>query len=231
MVLDQSSLSREGFHSIKHWARVLGNGKRLAAETGANLKVVELFAVFHDSRRENEGFDPDHGLRGAEFAKSMRGVWFDLSDGEMDLLFEACLNHSKGITDGDITVQTCWDADRLDLGRVGTRPDPKYLCTAPAKTADMLNWAYSRSVKLSAAKSDIREFDDFMSVEEMLNSAVAPSQRFDPKELAEQLLQTYKTDETLQIASDRIVSAKQAGDNYTLSIWREVRSTLNKLGG
>jgi uncharacterized protein len=30
-------------------------------------------------------------------------------------------------------VQTCWDADRLDLGRVGIIPRPDRLCTEEAR--------------------------------------------------------------------------------------------------
>jgi uncharacterized protein len=33
------------------------------------------------------------------------------------------------------TIGTCWDADRLDLGRVGARPDPKYMSTEARKRA------------------------------------------------------------------------------------------------
>jgi len=31
-------------------------------------------------------------------------------------------NYSNGAVDTDPIVQTCWDADRLDLGRVGIMP-------------------------------------------------------------------------------------------------------------
>ena len=31
----------------------------------------------------------------------------------------ACTDHTKGQTAADITIQTCWDADGLDLARVG----------------------------------------------------------------------------------------------------------------
>ena len=31
------------------------------------------------------------------------------------------------------TIGTCWDADRLDLGRVGIVPQPKFMSTAFAK--------------------------------------------------------------------------------------------------
>jgi hypothetical protein len=51
-----------------------------------------------------------------------REEWFDISNSEMALLFEACAGHSEGFIDADIMVQTCWDADRLDLGRVGIEP-------------------------------------------------------------------------------------------------------------
>ena len=49
--------------------------------------------------------------------------------------------------EGDATVLTCWDADRLDLGRVGIRPDPKYLCTPAARDPEMLASAYLRSLE------------------------------------------------------------------------------------
>jgi uncharacterized protein len=147
MIVEQSILSRDGHHSLDHWVRVLTNGRKLAELTGANLKVVELFSVFHDARRFNEGYDPEHGLRGAQFAAEMQGEWFDATKHEMELLVYACENHSDGLTEADATVQTCWDADRLDLGRVGTTPKAKYLCTNAAKAPDMIEWAHGRAVK------------------------------------------------------------------------------------
>ena len=78
-----------------------------------------MFAVFHDSKRVNEGNDPDHGQRGAEFATELRGSMFDLSDHEFNLPCRACSGHTHERTHPDITLQTCWDSDRLDFGRVG----------------------------------------------------------------------------------------------------------------
>jgi uncharacterized protein len=43
-------------------------------------------------------------------------------------------------------VLTCWDADRLDLGRVGIRPLAERLCTDAARQPAMLQWAYRRSL-------------------------------------------------------------------------------------
>ena len=72
-ILEEYVLPWDGDHGIAHWARVLENGLRLAEETGANIEVVQLFAILHDSQRVNEGGDPDHGPRAAAFALDLRG--------------------------------------------------------------------------------------------------------------------------------------------------------------
>lgn len=127
----QFKLDWQGLHGISHWTRVRVNGLMLARETGANPHVIELFAFFHDARRFSEQGDAGHGARGAELAAQLRGRYFEATDTEMTLLHDACAHHSDGLTTGDITVLTCWDADRLDLGRVGIMA--KYLCTDAAR--------------------------------------------------------------------------------------------------
>ena len=47
-------------HGEDHWMRVLYNGRMLARETGANLNVVELFAIIHDCQRDNDDYDLEH---------------------------------------------------------------------------------------------------------------------------------------------------------------------------
>lgn len=144
-VLARYELPWDGVHGLPHWARVLETGLRLASETGADPKVVALFAVFHDSCRTSEGWDDDHGRRGAERAAELRGRAFELDDDRFALLRHACVHHTDGDTDGDPTVLTCWDADRLDLGRVGIAPHPRYLCTEPARRPETIAWAEERS--------------------------------------------------------------------------------------
>jgi uncharacterized protein len=116
-------------HGPDHWRRVERNACILATKTGAIVEVVRLFALFHDSRRENDGHDPDHGRRGAEFAAAARGKWFELPDEHFELLHYACVWHTDRHHHDDPTIGTCWDADRLDLGRVGTITSPKYMST------------------------------------------------------------------------------------------------------
>jgi uncharacterized protein len=144
-ILDQYVLPWNGDHGVAHWARVLENGLRLAETTGASVEVVTLFALFHDSRRLNECSDPDHGPRAARFVRQLRGRVFDLPDRDFELLDRACAGHTHERTHADITIQTCWDSDRLDLGRVGVTPHPSRLCTVAAKAPEMLNWANGRA--------------------------------------------------------------------------------------
>lgn len=143
-VLDQYVLDPGGIHGVRHWARVLENGRRLAEASGASVKVVELFAVFHDACRRNDWRDPEHGPRGAALARSLRGDVFDLDEAEFKDLVTACTFHTRGRCEGTATVRTCWDADRLDLGRVGVQPDPQRLCTEAARTPVLLDWASNR---------------------------------------------------------------------------------------
>ena len=139
------TLNPEHYHGVYHWGRVLDNGTQIAKEIGADLEIVQLFALFHDSRRINENRDPDHGRRGAEFAATLRGELIHLETDRFEMLHYACSFHTDGLTDGDPTVQACWDADRLDLGRVYIDLNRKYLCTSVAKRPSVMQWADDRA--------------------------------------------------------------------------------------
>jgi uncharacterized protein len=146
-IREQFRINWDGIHGITHWARVYDIGMRLAEQIGANKNVVQLFSVFHDSRRHNENLDPKHGARGAELATQLRDRHFPLlSAADFELLHQACCLHTKASTHSNVTVQTCFDADRLDLGRVGIVPKAKYLCTNFARSKEMISWAHQRSV-------------------------------------------------------------------------------------
>lgn len=142
-ILDGYSLHPRGDHGVVHWARVHENGVRIAQAVGGDQEVVRLFALFHDARRLNEWEDEGHGQRGADLAWSLRGTLVHLDDVRFDLLYEACRLHTIGVRHDHPTVQACWDADRLDLGRVGIVPSPRRLLTEAARA--LLPWAHERA--------------------------------------------------------------------------------------
>jgi uncharacterized protein len=120
------------FHGLSHWRTVECNGLYLCQFNNADPKVVSYFAYTHDCCRENEFEDPEHGPRAAKFIKEHRD-FFDLDDDQLKLLGRACSGHTHGRNCEDETIMTCWDADRLDIGRVGIQPDSRYLFTEEAK--------------------------------------------------------------------------------------------------
>ena len=118
-------------HGIVHWKQVERNGLLLAEKTHADIVVVRLFALFHDSKRANDGEDIVHGARGAEFAKAcFEEHRFEITQEQFDKLYHACKFHTTEHRSGDATIDTCYDADRLDLGRVNIVLDPSKMATA-----------------------------------------------------------------------------------------------------
>jgi uncharacterized protein len=146
-VKTQFRLNLRGIHGVSHWARVQYHGLKIAGQENARSDVIKLFALLHDSQRLTDGFDPQHGLRAVEYAMAIRNQLFEIDNTGFDLLCEALAEHSDGKTEADVTVQTCWDADRLDLGRIGVYPKTELLCTATAKSSLFIQRAWTLANK------------------------------------------------------------------------------------
>lgn len=145
LLREHFALEWRGIHGAPHWARVRRIGLRLAADTGASLEIVELFAFLHDSCRLADEGDPVHGARAAAFVADINDRVLGLAPSALTQLMTACEGHSRGRSHDDPTIATCWDADRLDLARIGIRPNPHLLCTQPARDPDVIAWAVSLS--------------------------------------------------------------------------------------
>jgi uncharacterized protein len=125
-----------GAHSIhgpSHWQRVDEFVLNIAASSGADLTVVRLFALLHDSCRQDDGADLDHGPRAAEMLDRIVPTVFAIDPGRFGLLKEAIRLHTSGLTTNEPTIGTCWDADRLDIRRVGMTPNVQYMSTEAGK--------------------------------------------------------------------------------------------------
>lgn len=143
-VHDRSELHSSYIHGDQHWRAVGEVGLRLlGSERKADPTVVLLFALFHDSMRQNEDDDPGHGERGAELAAELHGRYFRLEPERHGLLLEACAGHTEMRFSDNPTVGVCLDSDRLNLWRVGKTPDAKYLSTDTALDDDLQHWSRS----------------------------------------------------------------------------------------
>lgn len=132
-VLQDTSVKYSSVHGPEHWARVERNGLYVAEKTGANKMIVQLFAVFHDCMRLNDSIDPGHGRRGAEYATQIKDELIDIRQDDFDKFYYACEWHTDKVTADDITIAACWDADRLDIGRVGFILDVRFMNSKPAQ--------------------------------------------------------------------------------------------------
>jgi len=149
-ILRRFRLELDGIHGVDHWLRVYSNGLRLCAATGADPDVIRWFALLHDSCRNSNGADVDHGPRAASFAWEHRRD-IDLAREEFDLLLSAVSCHTMGCSSlADMTIQTCLDADRLDLVRIGVNPSAAKLSTDAAKTEVMESGSGYRSAAFPA---------------------------------------------------------------------------------
>ena len=148
LVITQFRLDiNHGWHGISHWSRVWRNAREMCEVMDVDPTVPCLFSYLHDSQRFDEGSDSDHGRRAVQW---LTGLYerreFALKPMMFHELCVAIQGHSNGRTEADEVIQICWDADRLDLGRVGIRPNPMYLCTAHAKKPEVIQQAWLRSI-------------------------------------------------------------------------------------
>ena len=143
---ERFQLDRHSVHGKKHWRRVEENGLKLARQNGADGELVVLFALLHDCCRQDDGSDTEHGPRAARLMETLRqDVLAGLEQDRYLILQEAVRDHTSGHRHDDLTIGTCWDADRLDIGRVGRRPRRRYLSTREAREEKVIAWAYKRS--------------------------------------------------------------------------------------
>lgn len=142
-------------HGPIHWRRVARLGMRMARLEGADLLVVALFAGCHDVERVHDGKDMKHGPRAAARVQAELAPRLGLDAGQLDDLVLAIQSHTEGQVTDNATVGCCWDADRLDLVRIGFRVDPARLSTAAARTQEMQNaaarlWARDKRLRRRA---------------------------------------------------------------------------------
>ena len=120
-IISNFELDLVGIHGIDHWLRVAFNGYTL--HTLMNEIDVDVTG---------------------EWIKQNRKKIF-LCDDQIEKLIEACTYHTIEIFSSDITIQACWDADRLDIGRCKPYIDRDFLGTPLAKMPTVMAEAMRRS--------------------------------------------------------------------------------------
>lgn len=139
-VLPRAWRRESPWHGEAHWHCVTATGLDLAsAEDGVDRPLVFCFGLLHDTRRENETVDPEHGARAAALARELRAEGaLSLEEQRFAALEKALRLHSAGRVSDDPTIGVCWDADRLHLPRVSIEPNPALFSTMTARSSSRL---------------------------------------------------------------------------------------------
>lgn len=117
IILDEQPI--RDTYGFSHGQRV-ANNCNLLATPGANRVVMYLFAFLHDTFRNEGESKIEYGVQSSEKLKGMRKVLLkNISDNEFDLLQETFRAHSAKMRTGNPTIDTCLDANRLDVIRRG----------------------------------------------------------------------------------------------------------------
>jgi len=121
------------YHGEEHWRAVASQGLLLSdiCNLGAaGRAAAALFGLFHDCRRQNDEYDPEHGARAAEAFI----IWSSGTQLKEDFCAEleaSMVLHDKGQTTTRLIAGLGWDADRSTLGRVGMTPSLPFFSCIP----------------------------------------------------------------------------------------------------
>ena len=139
-------------HGIAHWTRVHRYGLLLADSLGlseAEKLAIALFGWTHDLARTDDGGGNQHSLDGAKYVHVVTKTLFnDFPEDILNIISCAIRYHSDGMNAEEAlhelpianhsnwshesvlnVISCCWDADRLDLLRLGIVPDESKMST------------------------------------------------------------------------------------------------------
>lgn len=132
----------DSIHGYNHWKNVEKIGHYIADRNGADKKIISAFAFLHDIGKTVQFAEPGHGEKSVKIIKEIfKKEYLELNDEQYVKLLEAVSKHDKSdAKSDDITIQTCWDADRLDLPRVYILPDKNLLYTEVGKSEETFDY-------------------------------------------------------------------------------------------
>ena len=115
----------EGVHGLEHLRRVALSAGVLAKQVGADVESCVVGGFLHDCARTGDESGTAHALHSAIQARVILDKHYPHLDA-YTILF-AIQFHADGKTTGDPITACIWDADRLDLQRLGRTIDKNLL--------------------------------------------------------------------------------------------------------
>ncbi len=118
-------------HGMPHLRQVALTAGRLAVLVGCDVESAVVAGFLHDCARVHDGGGNRHAHDSAVLARRLLKTFYPHLDAPR--LCEAIARHADGRTTDDPLAACLWDADRLDLCRLGIEADPRLLSTRAAR--------------------------------------------------------------------------------------------------
>ena len=131
-IIFNSYTLKEGLHGLNHVKRVVENAKTIAKNECPNhYDDIVMGAYLHDIGRVNDNGGNEHALQGFEISKQLLAKYWPHLDHRK--ILTAIKEHADSLITDDPLIGSIWDADRLDLTRLGIKINPELLSTKTAK--------------------------------------------------------------------------------------------------
>ena len=118
-------------HGLPHLRQVALVAGRFAAHLGEDVEAAMVMGFFHDCARIHDGGGTQHAHDSAQLARPI--ITADFPHFDVARLCDGIAHHADGTITDDFLIGCLWDADRLDLRRLGITPNPRLLSTPIAR--------------------------------------------------------------------------------------------------
>ena len=123
-------------HGMGHLRRVSSTAGRMAAILDEDIESAVVGGFLHDCARTDDGGGTSHAHSSAQLAKDIMITCYPHLD--IARLCRGIAQHADGMITDDPLIGCVWDADRLDLSRLGIEVDLDLLSTFVARRLVML---------------------------------------------------------------------------------------------
>lgn len=131
-VVPYLSFSNSNIHGIKHLRKVAYLAGRFATCLNTNIEAAVIGGYLHDCARIDDGVGNHHAHKSAVLAEKILNEIYP-NYVESKTIYNAIYSHADGLISDDKIIGCVWDADRLNLIRLGIIPQLDLLSTPVAR--------------------------------------------------------------------------------------------------
>jgi len=118
-------------HGLPHLRNVSYTAGRIASAVNEDIEAAVVAGFLHDCARQDDNGGREHAYESALMARGI--IQEHYPHLEVERLYACIALHADGKVTEDMLIGSVWDADRLDLARIGIEVREEFLSTLIAK--------------------------------------------------------------------------------------------------